>query len=29
MDVSKDGRFALVPEYEDPGADIMMIENFR
>ena len=29
MDVSKDGRYALVPEYEDPGADIMMIENFR
>ncbi len=29
MDVSKDGRFALVPEYEDSRSDIMMIENFR
>jgi len=29
MDVSKDGRYALVPEYEDPGGDIVMIENFR
>ena len=29
MDVSNDGRFALVPEYEDFGEDIVMIENFR
>src|SRR6476619_7091110 len=30
MDVSKDGRTALVPEYEEEiGGDIMAIENLR
>jgi hypothetical protein len=29
LDVSPDGRYLLYAQLDDPGGDLMLIENFR